>query len=135
MSFLNGLKAFKEAATSGLDRALTAAEERTPNLDDFKPREYGDNELRPRNLNQGDNVIAEHIQSGELISGMVFTNDRRNELVIVIVDNGEQGIVKWSDAKFYDADADPKQNKSSGGSNVRSENMEEGVIYDGEIID
>lgn len=126
MGFLDDLMA---SATSKMDRFLTAAEERTPNLDQYKAREYSDEEIRPRNLKQGDALIIEHIQNGEQISGTVFSNDRRNELVILVAEGGEQGIVKWGDAKFYDA------TKGTPKAGVRREDMKDGHIYDGEILD
>lgn len=147
MSWFNAIKSAGTAMRSELDNMLTSAEERTPNLDAapgwFSPNpetEAGDNggAVNPRRLSQGDKVSAVAVGSDEVLNGIVFSVDKRNELVVIIPDGGGFETVLFSEARFYEEEKDASGGGSSGAyskNSIRREDMEEGVIYDAEVID
>lgn len=152
MSWFNAFKSAGSAMRNELDSMLTAAEERTPNLDSApgwfsSGRELAEGAVDPRSLSQGDAVVAVEARSGEYepetLTGTVFSVDKRNELVVIIpADVGGMETVLFSEANFYYQDnADGAGNGQAGRvrdpnrPQMRREDMEEGVIYDAEIID
>lgn len=137
MSFWKELKqGFGETA----DRLLSAAEARTPNLDEFKPREYHSSEKHPNALKQGDSIVAVEYSQGSRssdnalsVEGVVFSVDKRNELVILLTENGQE-FVKFSEAQFFSKE-DMDSGKLRNDEKMNREDMKDGVIYDAEIID
>lgn len=156
------LKRAKDVVSSEVHSMLDEAEARTPNYDDFARREYFDIETNPRHLSQGDAVVAvehdrkhssiEDIANSQAFRGTVFSVDRRNELVVLLPGDGSGSgmeTVTFSEARFFkedelndflqDSGGKKPKNKDKGshesGPSIRRENMEDNVIYDGEIID
>lgn len=61
MNFLNLLKKAKKRVAGELDLMLTEAEQNTPNLHEYQPRQYLEQEVQPAALREGDVVqVVEH---------------------------------------------------------------------------
>lgn len=98
MSFL---KSLRDGAVGSIEKFLDYAEERTPDLEKFAPREYLEEEVHPRQLVQGDKVRVEEYTDADIrtvIEGTVFTVDKRNELVLLMENNY---MFRWSEARFF----------------------------------
>lgn len=156
MSWKNTLKRATSMLTAEVESMLSAAEANTPNLDQYAKREYLDIEVKPRHLVQGDVVVAvehdrEHkaitdMMSSKTLTGTVFSVDKHNELVVFILENGNMETVEFSEARFFKKDElekvdlaqeDGKKSRKqkSKGPKIRREDMEDDVIYEGEVVE
>lgn len=157
MSWKNTLMRAKSMVTAEIESMLSEAEANTPNLDQYAKREYLDIEIKPKHLAQGDVIVAvehnrEHealtdMMTSKTITGTVFSVDRRNEFVTLSVENGDMEIVEFDSARFFKKDQlqkvdlaqeeekRGKKQKNSKRSKVRREDMEDNVIYEGEVVE